>query len=110
MIIGCLPAFKSLISSRAATKRTKYGYSGSGTKSKGTSNSRLRHTSIPLDSFSNGVKSSIGRHVSTSDSQEEMVTTDDMQGIRVKNDVVRFLRTNFNSGLEGIALITKPEC
>ncbi len=86
VIVGCLPAFKSLIANRAAT-RTKHGYpSGSGNKSK--QNSNLRKTSIPLDSFSKEKKSPNGWHPSATDSQEEMVKPDDTNAITVKNDVV----------------------
>jgi hypothetical protein len=86
VIVGCLPAFKSLIANRAAT-RSKLGYpNGSGNKSK--QNSNLRKTSIPLDSFSKEKKSPSGWHPSGTDSQEEMVKPDDANAITVKNDVV----------------------
>jgi hypothetical protein len=86
VIVGCLPAFKSLIANRAAT-RSKLGYpNGSGNKSK--QNSNLRKTSIPLDSFAKEKKSPSGWHPSGTDSQEEMVKHDDANAITVKNDVV----------------------
>jgi hypothetical protein len=77
VIVGCLPAFKSLIANRAATKRSNYSYSSGRSKPKVNSNSRLRNVSIPLGSFSNGT-----------DSQEEIVKPDDANAIMVKNDVV----------------------
>jgi hypothetical protein len=87
VVVGCLPAFKSLIASRAATKRTAYGYYGSGNKSKVSGGGRLRSASIPLESFSNNIKSSNERRVSTSESQEEIVKSDP-HSIMVKNDIV----------------------
>jgi hypothetical protein len=92
VIVGCLPAFKSLIASRAALNRSNNGYSGSRSKTNANlnpSNSRLRKTSIPLDSFSKEKKTG-WQQPTGSDSQEEMVKPDDARAhtITVKNDVV----------------------
>jgi hypothetical protein len=59
-------------------------------------NSRIRKTSIPLESFSNDKKygntwhpnGTDNRYPSDADSQEEMVKRDDAHAITVKNDVV----------------------
>jgi hypothetical protein len=88
VIVGCLPAFKSLIANRAATQRSNHGYSSGRSKSKVNSNSKLRKTSIPLELFSNDTKCVNGWHPSGADSQEEMVKPDDAHVITVKNDVV----------------------
>jgi hypothetical protein len=90
VIVGCLPAFKSLIANRAASRRTNQGSSSGGGKSK--VNSRLRKTSIPLDSFSNERKRANGWHPSATDSQEEMVKSDHAHAITVKNDIVSTTR------------------
>jgi hypothetical protein len=88
VVVGCLPAFKSLIANRAVTKRSNYSYSSGRSKSKVNSNSRLRNTSIPLGSFSNDTKCANGRRPNGTDSQEEIVKPDDADAIMVKNDVV----------------------
>lgn len=84
--MGCLPAFKSLIANRAATRRA--GYSNSSRNQK--VNSNIRKQSIPLDSFSNERKSVKGWHQSGTDSQEKMVISkpEGANAITVKNDVV----------------------
>ncbi|KAH8802220.1 hypothetical protein F5882DRAFT_284772 [Hyaloscypha sp. PMI_1271] len=86
VIVGCLPAFKSLIANRAAT-RSNHGYS-SRSRDIVNSNGKLRRTSIPLDSFSNDKKRANEWHSNATDSQEDMVKPDDVHAIRVKNDVV----------------------
>lgn len=88
MVVGCLPAFKSLITNRAATKHSNYSYSSSKSKSKVNSNSRIRKISIPLESFSSNMKCANGRRPNGTDSQEEIVKLDDANAIMVENDVV----------------------
>jgi len=92
VIVGCLPAFKSLIANRAATRNASNNVYSSGRSRAKVNNSRIRKTSIPLESFSNDQKYANGWHpkssASDADSQEEMVKRDDAHAIRVKNDVV----------------------
>lgn len=87
VIVGCLPAFKSLIANRAATRRTNNGYSSARSKDKVNSNSRLRKTSIPLESFSNDMACANEWHPNGAESQEKITKPDDAHAITVKNDV-----------------------
>ena len=84
MIVGCLPAFKSLVANRAAARRTNNDSARSNSKV----NSRIRKASIPLDSFSNDKKSVTGSHTYGSESQENLAKPEDTHAITVKNDVV----------------------
>ena len=86
MIVGCLPAFKSLIANRINTRRNNTGISSN--RSNAKVNSNLRKTSIPLESFSNDIKCANGWHPNGTDSQEELAKPDDAHTITVKNDVV----------------------
>ena len=86
--MGCLPALKSLIASRAATQRSNHGSSAGGSRYKINGNSRLRNGSVPLVSFSNEKKSQNGRSLDASDSQEAIVKPNESRAIMVKNDVV----------------------
>jgi hypothetical protein len=96
VIVGCLPAFKSLIANRAATRNASNNVYSSGRSRAKVNNSRIRKTSIPLESFSNDKKyanawhpkGSENKYPSDADSQEEMVKRDDAHVITVKNDVV----------------------
>jgi Fungal rhodopsin domain len=87
VIVGCLPAFKSLIANRATT-RSNLGSSSNRSKTKPNDSNKRRKTSIPLDSFSSDKKRPTGWHASGTDSQEEMVKAEDAHAITVKNDVV----------------------
>jgi hypothetical protein len=95
VIVGCLPAFKSLIASRTATRNASNNIYSSGRNQTKVNNSRIRKTSIPLESFSNDNKYA-NRYPSDADSQEEMVKREDAHAITVKNDVV-----SANSALYG---------
>ncbi|KAN0105858.1 hypothetical protein V8E51_008734 [Hyaloscypha variabilis] len=83
VIVGCLPAFKSLIANRAAARRTNNDSARSNSKV----NSRIRKASIPLDSFSNDKNSVTGSHAYGSESQEKLARPDDTHAITVKNDI-----------------------
>jgi hypothetical protein len=92
VVVGCLPAFKTLISSRAATQRSKNG-SSTGRSAYKPSATRQRSGSVPMGSFTHEPKSFNGRyHTSVaSDSQEAIVKCSNEQErghIVVKNDVV----------------------
>jgi hypothetical protein len=96
VIVGCLPAFKSLIANRTATRNASNNVYSSGRSKTKVNNSRIRKTSIPLESFSNDKKygnawhpnGTDNRYPSDADSQEEMVKRDYAHAITVKNDVV----------------------
>lgn len=86
VIVGCLPAFKSLIVNRAAARRTRDGYSSAGNRSQLKTNSKLRKTSIPLESFSNEIKGSNGWHPQYTSSQEEMAKSQAARSVTIKRE------------------------
>ncbi len=89
-MVGCLPAFKSLISGYGnSSQKTYWTYQGYPTgKSKRNDKSDLRHTSLPLESFNRPVISTNGRRAPSSESQEDMVDVDKANFIAVKDEVV----------------------
>jgi hypothetical protein len=86
VIVGCLPAFKSLIVNHAAARRTRNGYSSAGNKSQLKTNSKLRKTSIPLESFSNEIKGSNGWHPQHTSSEEETAKSQAVHSVIIKRE------------------------
>ncbi|KAG0650869.1 hypothetical protein D0Z07_2442 [Hyphodiscus hymeniophilus] len=86
VIVGCLPAFKSLITNRTGTRHSNHG-SGSTSKPKPKNNSKLRRTSIPLDSFSKDIEGANMWHPNATNSQQEMAKQDSTHAITIRNDV-----------------------
>jgi hypothetical protein len=89
VIVGSLPAFRFLATSRAAAKRSAlYGSSGGKGKPHVSNNSSLRSKSVPHSSYPISEKSVQGRRPSALDSHEEIPQPDDSHSIMVKSDVV----------------------
>ncbi|KAL2018108.1 hypothetical protein VTK56DRAFT_1238 [Thermocarpiscus australiensis] len=89
VIVGSLPALKIFVTSRAAAKRSRNASSGSKGKQHFSKNCNLRSKSVPLGSISSDKKSTNGRGLESSDSQEEILRPEGKPGqfVLVQHDV-----------------------
>ncbi|KAK3934622.1 hypothetical protein QBC46DRAFT_273425 [Diplogelasinospora grovesii] len=87
VIVGSLPALKLLIASRASTKRSQYGSSGSRRKQQLSNNNGLHSKGVQLSSLLSDKKSISGRGTDAGDSQEDILRSDGANFVIVKHDV-----------------------